>query len=550
MFLYKLIFSKQFSAAKRIILFSIVSGAANVALLIVICDALRYISEASRLVYLAIIFIVASGVLWFTQRIMMHLFTARFSDSIDQQRASLLRRTLAANYLKATALGGHHIGVAVSRTFDVILEAAPAIVVCAHCAAEIFFGMFYLLTESATSVALTLPLIGLGAVIIVVTGLRLNELRSALQEKNSRLEDKSLQIMHCLRETRINSWMAYRLYSKFMEHVRIVHEQRILTNDMFIMNFVFAELVYFAIGGVVIFILPMLIDIYQLDLIFIANAASFMAYPALLIALFSLPLIDASAAVREIDGVASRLPVEEWEVSAPAVKLEHKGFSRLSLVDAYFDYTAQEHALPFSVGPINLTINAGEIVFITGVNGTGKSTLLHMLLALYPLSGGSILRDGTPVTEANLHDYYELFSVNFPDSPLSEQISGVHHVDPDLAHELLHLFEIDDKVAIENGCFSTIALSYGQRKRLSLIAALLEQRSILVLDEWAADQAPAFRATFYKKILPWIKSRGGTVIAITHDDAYFSVADLRVDIERGQIRELIRVSDSEGATHE
>lgn len=410
--------------------------------------------------------------------------------------------------------------------------------------------MFYLFAELSASVALTLPLIGFGAVIIVVTGLRLNALRSALQEKNGRLEEHSLQIMQSLRETRINSWMAYRLYSKFMDHVKIVHDQRILTNDMFIMNFVFAELVYFAIGGAVIFILPAMIDIYQLDLIFVANAASFMAYPALLIALFSLSLIDASAAAREIDSVVSRLPVEEWEVSVPVVKAERAKFSRLSLVDAFFDYTAQEHALPFSVGPINLTINAGEIVFVTGINGTGKSTLLHMLLALYPLSAGRILRDDTPVTDANLHDYYELFSVNFPDSQLSEQISGVHHVDPDLAHELLRLFEVDDKVTIENGCFSTIALSYGQRKRLSLIAALLEQRPILVLDEWAADQAPAFRATFYMKILPWIKSRGGTVIAITHDDAYFSVADLRIDVERGKIREFIRKSTFESVDNE
>lgn len=122
MFLLKLMLSKQFSASRKIILLSIVSGAANVALLVVICDALRYISDVNRLVYLAIVFLIASLLLWFTQRTMMHLFTGQFGDAIDLMRSSLLRRTLAANYLKANALGGHHIGVAVSRTFDVILN--------------------------------------------------------------------------------------------------------------------------------------------------------------------------------------------------------------------------------------------------------------------------------------------------------------------------------------------------------------------------------------------------------------------------------------------
>ena len=97
---------------------------------------------------------------------------------------------------------------------------------------------------------------------------------------------------------------------------------------------------------------------------------------------------------------------------------------------------------------------------------------------------------------------------------------------------------MSDKVTICNGKFSTIALSHGQRKRLSLIASLLEKRPILVLDEWAADQSPAFRSTFYKKILPWVKSNGITVIAITHDDAYFDVADLQIELENGRTREV------------
>jgi putative ATP-binding cassette transporter len=468
----------------------------------------------------------------------MRLFTTRFTDAIDDLRLSLLRRIFSADHFEIADIGSHHISIVLSRTFDIILESAPAIVICTHCAVEIILGFIYLFLESSTSVAIAMPFIGFGAAIILTTGLRLNNLRTKLQGANTLLEENSHLIASGLRESRVNAWRALRVYNGFIDRVQDVRNQRIKTNDMFIINFASAELVYFSIGGAIIFILPGLITINQLDLIFVVNSASFMAYPALLIALFSLSLVDASAAAQEVTNIETRLPDREWMVSAPPTGSELVGFSRLSLSDACFEYNSNESSNLFKVGPINLTIEAGSIVFITGLNGTGKSTLLHMLLALYPLASGTILLDGERVTEENLQKYYRLFSIDFPDCHLAETILGVREVDTTLAKELLEIFEMSGKVSIENGAFSTISLSHGQRKRLSLIASLLEKRPILVLDEWAADQSPAFRATFYKKILPWIKSRGITVIAITHDDAYFEVADLQIELENGRIREV------------
>ena len=540
MHLLRLFKRDEFKNIKDVFWLSIISGAANVALLTSINDALRHIMDVSRGGYMLAVFLSSSLLLWLSQRLLMKLFTVRFSAAADLFRASLLRRTLAADGLEMTDLGRHHVGLMLSRTFDVILEAAPAIVVCAHCVVEIVFGLIYLFVESPLSVALALPLLGTGAAIIVVTGLRLNALRARLQEMNTQLEDHSQMIVSGLRESRINAWRAFRVYEEFAAKSSIIRNQRSAANDMFIMNFASAELIYFAIGGVMVFIVPSLMSILQIDLIFAANAASFMAYPTLLIALFSLSLVDASEAAREIADTEARLPDGEWRVTAPAAETVPVTFSRLTLADACFHYPRQDNSVPFSVGPVDLHIDRSEIVFITGINGTGKSTLLHMLLALYPLATGSISLDGTVITQANLQWYYRLFSVVFPDYHLTEQIVGIDTIDADLAAELLELFEIGDKVSIVDGRFSTISLSHGQRKRLALIAALLEKRPVIVLDEWAADQAPAFRWTFYKRILPWIKARGGTVIAITHDDAYFDVADVHITIENGKICEYTR----------
>lgn len=54
--------------------------------------------------------------------------------------------------------------------------------------------------------------------------------------------------------------------------------------------------------------------------------------------------------------------------------------------------------------------------------------------------------------------------------------------------------EMTDKSAVRDSAFTTVALSTDQRKRLALIAAVLEGKPLLVLDEWAADQDPTFRA--------------------------------------------------------
>ncbi|MBH9340157.1 cyclic peptide transporter, partial [Pseudomonas aeruginosa] len=86
-----------------------------------------------------------------------------------------------------------------------------------------------------------------------------------------------------------------------------------------------------------------------------------------------------------------------------------------------------------------------------------------------------------------------------------------------------------------DGNFSTPDLSTGQRKRLALINAWLEERPVLVFDEWAADQDPAFRRVFYTELLPDLKRQGKTIIVISHDDRYFEMADQLIRLSAGKV---------------
>ena len=98
------------------------------------------------------------------------------------------------------------------------------------------------------------------------------------------------------------------------------------------------------------------------------------------------------------------------------------------------------------------------------------------------------------------------------------------------------MLQLDHKVRIEDGAFSTIHLSQGQRKRLALLTSYLEDRPIYVFDEWSADQEPMFREIFYRHLLPGLRAKLKTVVVITHDDRYFDAADRIIELDYGRFR--------------
>jgi putative ATP-binding cassette transporter len=191
----------------------------------------------------------------------------------------------------------------------------------------------------------------------------------------------------------------------------------------------------------------------------------------------------------------------------------------------------------FALGPIDLTLQPGEIVFLAGGNGSGKTTLVKLLAGLYTPARGTIRVNGRPVTPATLEAYRQLFSVVFVDGHLFPSLLGLdrHDLDEDAA-ALVARLGLEDKVQVQAGTFSTTELSQGQKKRLALCTAWLEDRPIVILDEWAANQDPVFRRLFYDELLPEWRARGKTLVVITHDEEYYGVADRVVRIAGGRVR--------------
>ncbi|WP_439826666.1 multidrug ABC transporter permease/ATP-binding protein [Aeromonas caviae] len=207
-------------------------------------------------------------------------------------------------------------------------------------------------------------------------------------------------------------------------------------------------------------------------------------------------------------------------------------WQRIELDQVSFHYQGEGG---FSVGPINLVIERGEQIFLIGGNGSGKSTLAMLLTGLYQPVSGRILLDGEPVTDRN--GYLGLFSAIFTDYHLFQHLLGPEPKEA-LVAEWLERLQMGSKLAIEDGFIADIDLSQGQRKRVALLLALAEQREVMLFDEWAADQDPQFRRIFYQVLLPRLKEMGKTVIAISHDDHYFSLADRLLEMRQGRLTEL------------
>src|SRR5439155_7728360 len=147
-------------------------------------------------------------------------------------------------------------------------------------------------------------------------------------------------------------------------------------------------------------------------------------------------------------------------------------FERLDLMGVTHSYHHEKEDSNFVLGPMDLSIQAGELVFLVGGNGSGKSTLAKMVAGLYPPESGKIRLNGKPVTDENRDDFRQLFSAVFSDFYLFDSLLGLESGDLDAqAREYLQHLHLSHKVKIQDGALSTTALSQGQRKRLALLTA-------------------------------------------------------------------------------
>ncbi len=299
------------------------------------------------------------------------------------------------------------------------------------------------------------------------------------------------------------------------------------------------NLLFYVFIGLVLFAVPAFRAIEPQVMIGYALVILYMMGP-LANLLNGLPVLGrASIALKKVDELG--LSLKAHSSSADIAELPPAPFKSplLEFSGVTHRYQREKEDGSFVLGPIDLSLSPGELVYVIGGNGSGKTTLAMLLVGLYTPEGGKIRLHGQPIIDANREHYRQHFSAVFADEYIFESLLGLNEPALDAsARDYLVQLQLEHKVTIENGVFSTVDLSQGQRKRLALLAAYLEDRPFYVFDEWAAGQDPTFKALFYTELLPKLKARGKTVVVITHDDRYFHLADRVIKLEDGRLEAL------------
>ncbi|HEY6804841.1 MAG TPA: cyclic peptide export ABC transporter [Pyrinomonadaceae bacterium] len=295
------------------------------------------------------------------------------------------------------------------------------------------------------------------------------------------------------------------------------------------------QILFFIFIGLLLFAAPLMIGIEPQVLVGYTLAVLFMITPLTMI-LSQIPLLErAYLAAERIEELGFTLKSATPERLVPVSAAELK-WQQLDLIEVTHSYRQEGGSADFNLGPINLTLQPGELIFLIGGNGSGKTTLVKLLMGLYEPETGEIRVNNKPVTMNERDDYRQHFSAVFFDFYLFERLFGFEAQDVDAeSQKYLDLLQLSHKLTIKNGQLSTIDLSQGQRKRVALLNAYLEDRPIYIFDEWAADQDPQFKQIFYYQLLPELKNRGKTVIVISHDDRYYGLADRLIKLEFGKI---------------
>lgn len=533
------LFSFLFHRCRRMLVITVVtaliSGACNAGLIALINQVLndpnRHVTLQLMATAFALLVVGKLGTGFLSQ-----LWLIRYSQqAVAELRQQLVRRILGVPLRRLETIGGASLMAALVDDVNRLMTALFGFPQLTVNIAILLGGSVYLAMLSWHMLAAMGVLIFFGAAtyrLFITAGFKsLFQARDAedkLYGHFRTLTDgiKELKLHQQRREAFIHESVAATT-EEFQRHTVAAETRFMLAHN-------WSHLLFYILVGLILFMLPAFAqtDIktltgYVLTVLYLMGP---LAGVMSSLAVFS----RADVALRKIEALGVSLGSESDE--GPGTARAITDFERIELKGVAHTYGSDASEDKFVLGPIDLTLHRGELVFVVGGNGSGKSTLGKIITGLYPPEKGEIRLDGQPITDGNRDEYRQLFSTVFADFHLFETLLGMRSRDIDVqAEEYLTQLHLNHKVKIVNGRVSTTKLSSGQRKRLALLTAYLEDRPFYLFDEWAADQDPLFKDIFYRQLLPELKNRGKTCLVITHDDRYFDQADRVLKLDYGQV---------------
>ncbi len=539
MHLLKFIGNETSVSLRSITALTLISGIAQGIILAIINAAASTASFPDLNFRYLVMFGLAITIFILAKRVALDRSFVVAEEVIASLRLRIVNKLRRSNLMVAERIGKAQVEARLSQDTVTISQAAGEIVNAVQSAVMIVVCVGYLALLSKAAFLITVAMIVGGVSIYLRNQRRINAELQAATAKETEFFAALSQIMGGFKELKVNQAKSDDVFeNNFAQVCRDAQALKVRTGLAYVRNFIFSQVFFYLLIAVLVFLLPSLSEAYN-DVIIKATAIILFIIGPLTSLVGSIPIYArANVALNDIIALDTLLdrPEASAERDIVAAKIDFEDFKEIAADQVTFAYPSETGTgTGFATGPIDLKVQAGEVVFIVGGNGAGKSTFLKLLTGLYVPQGGALRVDGLRLQPAHLPAYRELFSIIFADFHLFDRLYGLVDVDEKRLLQLLQRMKLDEVTSFANGRFTNLNLSTGQRKRLALIVAAMEDRPIFALDEFAADQDPQFRAFFYETLLPELKAQGKTVIAVTHDDRYFECADRVIKLEYGRI---------------
>jgi putative ATP-binding cassette transporter len=453
---------------------------------------------------------------------------------LHRMRIRLFDAVRRADMVTVEHIGRAALNNAVLQETETLARTVPMLVLGGQQAVMLVFLAIYLAWLSPLAFVMTFSFSGIALAVRFSRMVSLGRSMRAAQSAELAVFDGLTDLLRGFKEVRMSVPRAngvlrdLRVLSATARHVNTA------TKKQWGWEFALFQAMFYTLIGMMVFIVPLFTMSYHTVVVQATIVTMFIVYPVVTLAYITPMVSQTEFALANIESMTERLKAASGEVPDESAQALARTPSSIALREAAFSYKGEDGTKGFEVGPLSEEFRSGEITFITGGNGSGKSTMLRMLTGLIPLAGGHLLADGELVDTGQMQSYRDQFSAVLSDYHLSRRLYGVDCTDPARMNSLLARLEMQDKVSIRDGAFTTIDLSTGQRKRLALTVALLEDKRVIVLDEWAAGQDPYFRRVFYETLLPELKAQGKIVICVTHDDRWFGLADRVLHMSEGR----------------
>jgi putative pyoverdin transport system ATP-binding/permease protein len=531
------------------VLAGIVSGAANTALLAVINEALN--KTQSQGITLALVFAGLCLVVPLT-RIVAELLLAHLGQgALYQLRMDLSRQILGVPLRRLEEVGVHRLMAALTDDVPTITNIVTVIPILCINIAVALSCLIYMAWLSWPLFFAVIAIIVVGIISYQLPVVKSFHYMTLARREGDNLFSHFRALTEGIKELKIHAARRKAFLTDTLEPTASkFRHHNIVALTIYSIASSWGQMLVFVVIGLLLFVLSGWFGINALVMTGFTLTILYLMTP-LQVIMNTLPNMGrANVALNNVKELGLSLVPDTTEEDSTRLLPEGASWSSLELSEVTHNYQREGEETLFVLGPINLHMAPGELIFVTGGNGSGKTTLAKLMLGLYTPESGEIRLDGQAIS-GDLTDYYrQHFSVVFSDYFLFETLLGLNSEELDAkARAYLVQLQLAHKVKVMDGNFSTTDLSQGQRKRLALLTAYLEDRPIYLFDEWAADQDPLFKEIFYCQILPDLKARGKTVIAITHDDRYYHVGDRVIKLDNGQIvydkpaSELVSVFD-------